>query len=271
MYHKTMKIGIYYKKDKIKDDTVVTHLQGGFLRHGVKAEVLSSYADIAGKDFVIVLGGDGALLHAALEAARSNVKIVGVNYGTLGFLTEYESADTDEVISLILEGKYTVLKRTILEVTCKGVTSYALNEVSLQRDALAPAVKQLVSFETKIDGKEVENVLSDGIIVSTPTGSTAYSLAAGGCILTPEVPVFLLTPLNAFSWKTRPVVFSDEKEVKILLPRERDKAHLFCDGKHVGSVGSGDEIVVRKASFTADFLQGEYSDFFYRLRTKIRN
>ncbi len=269
LYNICMNIGIIYKKEKLKDETVVTHLQGDFLKRGIRVQVLSSYEEIAQKDIVIVLGGDGALLHAARYAAKSGTKVIGINYGTLGFLTEYESKDTDKVVSLICDNRYTVLKRTIMEVRCGEKKAYALNEVSLQRNALAPSAKQLIEFRAEMDGKFVDDILSDGLVVCTPTGSTAYSLSAGGSILSPDVPAFMLTPLCAFSLRSRPIVYSDSKQLSITVHRERDKALLFCDGKYFCEAAYGDKIIVQKAAFTADFIQGGDSNFFEKINSKF--
>lgn len=269
MYNKAMKVGIIYKKGKLKDESVLSALIDGFQERGVETKILNGYDELVGLDFVVVLGGDGAILHSAVVAAKNNIKIVGINYGTLGFLTEYESRDTKQVISLICDGNYRVQKRSVLKVECKGNVAYCLNEVCIQRNALAPSAKQMIEFGAEMNGRHVDDFLSDGLIVCTPTGSTAYSLSAGGCIMTPEVKGFMLTPVCAFSLRSRPIIFPDDVKLSVVINREKDNALLFCDGKFLCEANHLDKISIMKADFTADFITGEDSSFFDKLNGKF--
>lgn len=264
-----MEIGIVYKKEKLKNSTVPDLLIKGFLKRGVNAKIISDYDLLKNIDIALVLGGDGAIIHTAVAAARCGAKIVGINYGTLGFLTEYESKETERVISLICDGNYKILSRSIIKATCNGETSYSMNEVSLQRNALAPSSKKMIEFGVKINGENADDCLSDGMIVCTPTGSTAYSLSAGGAIMTPDLNAFMLTPICAFSLRSRPVVFNDSSKIEIKVNRVQDKALLFSDGKLVSELGYGDVVKIEKAEFTADFIQEESSLFFEKIKNKF--
>lgn len=264
-----MKVGIIYKKSKVKDERIVTNLVENFKFHGAEAVILNGYDELKDLDVVLVLGGDGAILHSAVPASKNRIKIIGVNYGTLGFLTEYESRDTDKVVSLICDGNYELQKRSVLEVEINGKKHYCLNEVSLQRNTMARVGKQMTEFTVTINGEEMSHILSDGLIVCTPTGSTAYSLSAGGSIMTPDLKAFMLTPICAFSLRSRPVVFSDEEELQIGIVRKSDGAVVFGDGRFIGEVSCGETVRVGKAPFTADFITEKGQIFWKKLTSKL--
>ena len=266
-----MKVGILGNKNKVKNiqtiEEIVEKLQGW----GYETVRFSCPSDIRDVDVVIVLGGDGAILHASVLSAKRKVKIIGINYGNLGFLAEFEKNEWDCVQKLLhqIETKTCrILKRSVLQVEVFGRTYYALNEVSLQRDPGLDATKGTQILRIEMQSQVGKDVLSgDGLLVCTPTGSTAYSLSAGGAILTPEVPVFMMTPICAFSMRSRPIVFSDKEELKFKIAR--GKAILLADGMTVGPIPENMEITVKKAGFTADFPIMEESDFFLKVRNKL--
>ncbi len=266
-----MKVGVLGNINKIKTaqtmEALVAFLQG----EGYETVAFTSHRDIGGVDVVLVLGGDGALLHASVVAAKENVKIIGINYGTLGFLTEYEKDERERVKELLraLENNACrIIKRSLLEITIEGRTFYGLNEISIQRDYGVLTSKSTQILRLDIEAKEGKDTIAgDGLLLCTPTGSTAYSLSAGGAILTPEVPVFMMTPICAFSMRARPIVFSDEDEFKIVV--SKGKSIVLVDGGVVASLPEGKEIYVKKAPFTADFPVKENSDFFARVRNKL--
>ena len=222
-------------------------------------------------DVLLVLGGDGAILHSAVIAAKKGIKIIGINYGTLGFLTEYERHERErvkELLSLLAQGKAPIVKRSLLQLDIGDKTYYALNEIVIQRDygLLSTTSTQILKLE--LETKEGKNEISgDGLLICTPTGSTAYSLSAGGAILTPEVPVFMVTPICAFSMRARPIVFSDENT--FCVHSTKGKSIVLADGKVVASLPENIEMRIHKAPFTADFPTKEGSDFFDRVRNKL--
>ena len=264
-----MKIGVVGNIVKIRDETVV----GLFLRflqtEGYEAVLFEKAEDIGGVDALVVLGGDGAILHAATEAARKNIKLIGINYGNLGFLTEYEKEETErvkELLSELREGSCPILRRTMLELEVNGQKHYGLNEVVLQRDYSA-ADTQIAKLNVKINGEDADTVVGDGLLLCTPTGSTAYSLSAGGALLTPQVPAFMLTPICAFSLNVRPLIFPDTDIVSMSV--SKGKVMLLIDGKQVSPIMEGMEVTVRKAPFTADFPRRGDSCFYRKIRTKL--
>ena len=266
-----MKIGIFGKANKVKSEQTIEDIVAFIRSLGYETTRFCSITEICDVDVVVVLGGDGAILHSAVIAAQNNVKIVGINYGNLGFLTEYEKDEREQIKELLAsleQGSCRILRRSVLQCEVAGKTFYALNEISLQRDYGLYAHKSTQLLKLKMEtGEGADRISGDGILISTPTGSTAYSLSAGGAILTPEVPVFMMTPICAFSMRTRPVVFSDSEQFKITI--EHGKAILSADGYAAALLPETAEITVKKAPFTADFPVREHSDFFAKVRNKL--
>lgn len=266
-----MKIGVLGKLSKVKTESVVDGLVDFLRELGYETVKIASPTDIRDMDVAVVLGGDGALLHAAVLAARNNVKIVGINYGNLGFLTEYEKDERERIRELLQEvesGECRVVKRSLLQCQVAGKTFYALNEIALQRDYGDLSLKTPQILKVEVETNEGSTLVSgDGVLISTPTGSTAYSLSAGGAILTPEVPVFMMTPICAFSMRSRPIVFSDTEE--FTLGVTRGKARLLADGHVLAVLPENVQIRVKKAPFTADFPTRNHSGFLDKVKNKL--
>ena len=266
-----MKIGVLGKITKVGTDEVIQEIIAALESLGHKTVRFSTHREIDGVDVVIVLGGDGAILHAAVPAAQKGIKIIGINFGNLGFLTEYEKDEREGVKDLItaLEvGLCKIVKRSLLEVAIGEKVFYALNEVAIQRDnsLISAAATQILSVE--IETKEGKDTIAgDGMLICTPTGSTAYSLSAGGAILVPEVPVFMMTPICAFSMRSRPIVFADTDEFTIRI--KKGKSIILSDGRVIAALPENGEIHIKKAPFTADFPVKDGADFFARVRNKI--
>lgn len=266
-----MKIGLVGNVAKIKNPNVVEEFERFLNENGYQPVVFSSNAEIDGVDVLIVLGGDGAILHAATVAAPKGIKVIGVNYGNLGFLAEYEKSEQEGIVELLKsleEGQARILKRSLLSLNFDGNTYYALNEVGLQRhfDETDPYQAQILRLRIEIDDL-VDTIAGDGLLISTPTGSTAYSLSAGGAILTPEVPALMMTPICAFSLQKRPIVFPDSEVFH--LRAERGKALVLVDGKAVGYLKAGELLEVKKAPFAAEFPVRDQSDFFGKIKNKL--
>lgn len=259
-----MRIGIFYHEEKV-ERSVVEELEELF---GGQAVAFTEEEQISKVDRLVVLGGDGAVLRAARRASEKNIPLVGVNYGTVGFLTEFERGETAAVAELVLNENCDTIKRAMLEVEHAGLRAYCLNELALMRRIAPDSVDGVVRIRVNIDGSPAGEFGADGLIVSTPTGSTAYSLSAGGSILTPDCEAFLLTPVCAFSMKSRPIICSDKSELTFTFP-ENHAIVLHGDGKFLGEVGKGDLVTVRKSQRSATFLTKGKNDFFRRLTEKI--
>ncbi len=266
-----MKIGILGKISKIKSMETINKLSAYLMGLGYRTTIFSSPSEIEAVDVVIILGGDGAILHSAVFAAKKNIPIIGINYGNLGFLTEYEKAEGEKVKELLERLNHKtcrIVKRSLLQLEIGERTFYALNEIAIQRDygLSSPSSTQILKLEVCVkEGKDV--VAGDGILICTPTGSTAYSLSAGGAILTPEVPVFMMTPICAFSMRNRPIVFEDTEE--FIVKSITGKAIVLLDGKALTEIGENVEIKIKKAPFTANFPVKENSDFFEKVKNKL--
>lgn len=266
-----MKVGLVGNASKTEQENAIVQLKTFLQENGYSVTRFASHLDIEGVDVVIVLGGDGAILHAAVVAAQKSIKVIGINYGTLGFLTEYERDAAQDVLLLLksLQNQSCrIVKRSLLKVSVKGKTYYALNELALQRH-LEPSnttPSQIMQVEMRLDG-ESDVIAGDGVLICTPTGSTAFSLSAGGAIICPETKVFMMTPICAFSMRSRPIVFSDDE--KVVLRIQRGIALALLDGKAMEKIEEGEEILVEKAPFFAEFPVHNDSGFLSKIRNKL--
>ncbi len=262
-----MKVGIFYHENKVSPK-VVSGLLALLNERGAEVECFSSEDAIHSVDRLIILGGDGAVLRAARRASVLGIPIVGVNYGRLGFLTEFERGEEAAAVELALDEHCRLLHRAMLEVRHGDKVMYCLNELALMRRIAPDSEDAVVRLSVEIDGTPAGEFTSDGLIVCTPTGSTAYSLSAGGIILTPDCNAFLLTPVNAFSMRSRPIACADKSELTFSLPHGGDVV-MHCDGIFLGEMRQGDLVTVRKSQRYATFLTKGRGDFFRRLTEKI--
>jgi NAD+ kinase len=222
-------------------------------------------------DFVIVLGGDGTLLSTARCVAQAEIPILGVNLGSLGFLTEVKQEEIEQALSEVDAGRCEMSLRPMLrcQVARQGkcvATHDALNEVVMNQSAVA----RITDFEVRVNGHFVANYKADGLIISTPTGSTAYSLAAGGPILSPEVLGFVITPVASHALTNRPLVVKDTAiiEAKILVTREQ--AFLTVDGQVGTPLVDDDVIICNKSEYKVKLFKFAGRSFFDVLRTKLK-
>ena len=259
-----MRIGIYYNVAREIAESFRACLQ----KSGAEVKILTRDEEICECDRMIVLGGDGTILHAAKRAATWGIPLVGVNYGRLGFLTEFEQDETDSLIELILDENCPCIERTMLEITLNGTSCLCLNELALLREISPERANRVESVAVRLNGSKAGDFVADGLIVATPTGSTAYSLSAGGSIATPDCGIFLLTPVCAFSLKSRPIICPDSSLLSFGIS-EGDFLMAYGDGVFLGKVGAEDRITVKKADRSARFLTRDIRGFFARLTKKI--
>lgn len=223
-----------------------------------------------GPDFAIVLGGDGTLLSAARAVAPLNIPILGVNLGSLGFLTEVPLPDLYPALRAVAANECEVDVRSMIHARLlrngqQLAEAHALNDVVVSKTTIA----RLVSFEIHLNGAFVTHSRGDGLIVATPTGSTAYSLAAGGPILMPQVDAFQITPICPHSLSHRPLVVRDSVEIEIQVRSAADEAFLSIDGQVGVPVTEGDRLVCRKSPYNTQLLR-LHKSFFDVLRTKLK-
>ena len=260
-----MKIGIFFNRDQT-DGSTAQELLNALRENGAEAEILVREDDIGTVDRLVVLGGDGTMLKAARKAAECGVPLFGINYGHIGFLTEFERGETVEAICLALSDACDLIERSMLEVELNGTRFVCLNECSLQHK-ITPRENKVVKIDVQIDGNDAGEIVADGIIVATPTGSTAYSLSAGGSILMPECEDFIFTPVCALSLKSRPVVYPSSAELSFTIPKS--DLFLYGDGKYLGEVKAGETVRIRKAKRCATFLTRNKKACFLKITEKI--
>lgn len=222
-------------------------------------------------DCILVLGGDGTLLNTARILAPSGIPLFGVNFGQLGFLTEVEIADVIPSLEKLLAGQYTIEERMMLEAVVSRdgqvINKYiCLNDVVIAKGAFS----RLIYMETYINEEYVETYPADGLILSTPTGSTAYSLSAGGPLVEPNLELMLITPICPHTLYARPMVVSSEETIKARLISSQAEVMLTLDGQHGISIKEGDEITVKKATCKARFLKLRQRTFFEVVREKMK-
>jgi NAD+ kinase len=223
-------------------------------------------------DLVVVLGGDGTLIHAARLLGGRPAPILGVNMGSLGFLTEVPQSEMYAAIDLVLSGKATVSERMKLRVHLHRagtekplVDAQVLNDVVIGKGALA----RMAEFDTRCSGQFVATYKADGMIVATPTGSTAYSLAANGPILFPTMRGVVLSPICPHTLTQRPIVVPDDQELEIILVNDSE-VFLTLDGQRGIPLERGDRVQVKQSTHRVLLVRNPAIDFFGILRAKLR-
>ena len=268
--YSVMKVGIYFNKKYLSGYLeTVQKIKERLGASGIECAAVRSSEELDGIDVLMVLGGDGTILTVAADCARRGIKIMGINYGHIGFLAEFEQEKLDEAIELLCSGDYSTEKRSMLSVEIGGRSFIALNDLVIERSTYGQKYSNTISLSAYIDGSLVDNYLSDGIIVSTPTGSTAYSLAAGGSVLTPDIDAFILTPLCAHSLQSRPIVYSDKSELRILYEKENTAVNVSVDGIIVGEFEGAVEAKITKSQYFTEFITSDKVNFFDKLLSKL--
>ena len=220
-------------------------------------------------NFVFAIGGDGTILRSITYVKDSNIPILGINTGRLGFLTSIQKENIQEAISLIVNNKFSIIKRTLLEVKSGSKNDafydypFALNEITIQRKDTT----SLLNISCEINDKYLTNYWSDGLIISTPTGSTGYSLSNGGSIVSPESNVILLNPIAPHNINMRSLVIPDNSKINIDIKGDTD-INLSVDSR-IYSVDCSNQIEIFKADFTIGTIKFENDNFYKRLREKL--
>ncbi|MDR1983691.1 MAG: NAD kinase [Prevotellaceae bacterium] len=216
--------------------------------------------------FFVSLGGDGTFLEATRFVRKNNIPIIGVNTGSLGFLANVSVDEFQTVLGEILNGKYETEHRTLIHVEAQGkknISACALNEITLQRTMPA-----LISTTVEINGERLSQYWSDGLIIATPTGSTAYSMSVGGPIIVPTASNFVISPIAPHNLAIRPFVISDDIEIKIKLQTRGEKAMLTVDNQ-MFEVESGMEFTLKKSKYEISIIKPNSVNFYKTLRNKL--
>ncbi len=230
-----------------------------------------SLADIGQRaDLAVVVGGDGNMLGAARILARYNIKVIGINRGNLGFLTDLDPDSALQQLSDVLNGEYRCEQRFLLEAqVCRegvcGRLSTAINEVVLHPGKVA----HMIEFEVYIDDRFAFSQRSDGLIIATPTGSTAYSLSAGGPILMPTIDAIALVPMFPHTLSSRPLVISGNSTIRLRFSQVTADLEISCDSQIALPIQEGEEIFIRRSDYHLDLVHPHDYNYFNTLSSKL--
>ena len=220
-------------------------------------------------DLLVVIGGDGTVLRAARETAGSNTPLLGVNAGRLGFLTSASVDDIDQSFDKLWDNKYAIDPLPLIQATGnfsgKKLKVLALNDILISRGANP----RLIEMEVKVDGELLTNYRCDGLIIATPAGSTAYSLAAGGAVVIPRAEVLTLNPICPQALSNRPLIVSFASTIEITILKHRAQTYLSADGQMQAELKTNDTIRIRRSRTKARLIRLEGNSFFETLRHKL--
>lgn len=254
---------IYMDRDfyqQIQRETVVRKLPTYTLDSGLD----SSF------DLFVSFGGDGTMLRAVTYVREFGIPMVGVNTGRLGFLSTFKREEVRELVQGFKAGAYKVGNRSLVALApgqldgAFGDLQFALNEITVSRKDTT----SMITVETYLDGEYLTSYWADGLIIATPTGSTGYSLSCGGPVIAPSARSFVLTPIAPHNLNARPLVISDETEIRIRVSGREDN-HLVSLDSRIVTVPNGQELIIKKADFTLPMLEYQSGSFFNTLRSKL--
>lgn len=269
-------IALIYNDKKEKNLTIVNELKDFLTKKSLNTIVCKTrtenpeWSKITKEiELAIVLGGDGTLLATSREIAHLGIPILGINTGHLGFLTEGSDNKAESVIEEVLEGKYKIESRSMLSIeVLNGKTEgpfISLNDIVINRSIK----NKMLQMKLYIDKNEVADYSADGLIISTPTGSTAYALSAGGAVLDPEIEGIEIVPICAHTLTNRPHVISNKREILITFSRAHEGTTVQIDGQVSFEIGSKSEIKITKSQHTTKLIKLLDSNFYNRVRQKF--
>jgi len=278
-------IGIYANEQKDKDFIYTRILVDSIRKYGGDIRICPYIAKKANievnsgnmgdiynqSDIIVCLGGDGTFLKAARKVYTAGIPILGINLGSLGFLTEVDKNEIDKAAKCLMEGRYEIEERMMLKVCMKGKNGEykedaALNDVVISRGA----VSRIVHLNTYVNDSFIDSFPADGLIISSPTGSTAYSLSAGGPIVEPNMNLMIISPICPHILYSRSIIVTEDSVIKVVIAEKSGyEAMVTVDGQKGYDVGHGDIIEVRKSDFKVKMICIKRHNFFNVLRNKI--
>ncbi|MFN8115207.1 MAG: NAD kinase [Bacteroidia bacterium] len=283
-----MTIAVYARNTKDNNPSYLENLLVLSAKENFKVIVFKSYVDylnttynksfslgtfsnseelIAKADYVISLGGDGTMLETLEYVRKSGIPVLGVNTGRLGFLATVFKEDFEKAIQLLINEKFTLDKRELIELdktTCFNEVNYALNEFTIHKKESSA----MINIDTYVDGIFLNSYFADGLIVSTPTGSTAYSLSCGGPIMVPDSDNFIITPIAPHNLNVRPIVISNNKTLSFKVSSRSDSFNVSLDSRSK-TISNLSELIIKKADFKFHMINLEGQHFFETLRNKL--
>ncbi len=252
----------------------------------IEAEFYKLYLDSGGKwqydtftasrglddsfDMFVSFGGDGTILRATTFVKDLGIPIVGVNTGRLGFLSTFKKEDVRKVVQEFVSGEYVIVERSLVQLNTEaldtefGDLNFALNEITVSRKDTT----SMITVETYLNNEYLTSYWADGLIISTPTGSTGYSLSCGGPVIVPTAKSLVLTPIAPHNLNARPLVISDDTVIRLRVSG-REKNHLVSLDSRIASLENGQEITIRKAPFTIKMIEYTSESFLKTLRNKL--
>lgn len=269
----TTKAAIIVKRTEPKAGATALAIQERLAEMGVEATIDDSWDKplAPGTQVAIVLGGDGTLLSAARRAAPMRIPILGVNMGNLGFLTEVEPADVGDALRALKAGDFGIEERTMVEVRVrrKGSTIetlIGLNDIVITKGAFA----RLISLDVFVNEEYYAKFTADGVIICSPTGSTAYSLSAGGPLVNPNIDVLLVTPICPHTLFSRSLVIAGSDTVRVVVDAPHEQVAVTVDGQIGLALESGDEVIVGRAPHVTRFVKLHDRNFYGVLRGRLK-
>jgi NAD+ kinase len=273
-------VGIIENSDVVELTKILVEKLGSL---GVEVYLESKLASLAGynnctelenihkhSDVVIVLGGDGTFLAVSRILSGTDIPVVGINMGYLGFLTEVTREEALQLVDIIANGSYEVENREMISAKVirenKQYCNYdVLNDVVISRGI----VSRVVDLALEINDKQISTFKADGLILATPTGSTAYSLSAGGPIVFPALPLMIITPICSHTLTNRPLVVSNKRIIRVRSLTDATELHLTLDGQISFDLMAGDVVEVTKSQKSVKFIRSPFRDYFSILKTKL--
>jgi NAD+ kinase len=261
------------RKTKPEADNVALQIESWMQRAGIETTLDYSWDGPLpdSTDCVIALGGDGTLLSVARRAAATGIPILGVNLGNLGFLTEVEPVNVEKALEALVRGDYVIEERTMVKATVmrtgRSVASLVgLNDVVISKGAFA----RIISLDIFVNDEYYTTFPADGIIISSPTGSTAYSLSAGGPLISPSIDVMLVTPICPHTLFSRSLVIAGDDSVRVVVEAPHEEVAATVDGQVGFKVESHDEIIVERAPQVTRFVRLQAKSFYGTMRERLK-
>jgi len=277
-----LRFAIYTKLDPQENNDHIFSVLKSLQKHNIDFDIDGDSSDLLSKsfdskihfnrikkltkdyDYVVSIGGDGTILRSADEIGKLSIPIIGLNKGRLGFLANSPVEAFDSIIEKIKASKFKISERSIIQVEFEGNIKNALNEISVSRKNTT----SLITIDTKLDDQYLNTYWADGLIISTPTGSTGYSLSCGGPIIMPDSKNFVLTPIAPHNLNARPLVISDEKKIEISINGRESEYFVSADSK-IFSVSIDSKIYISKAPYFLKMVEFEDDSYINTLREKL--
>jgi NAD+ kinase len=276
---KIKSVGIVVKPGHAEARSTATELSAWLKEHGIKiigkaipaGEARRRSDSLTDADLIVVLGGDGTMISTARMIGDADALVLGINHGSLGYLTDFRIEEMFPALESIIAGEYEIDRRVMLDAehhrnSKKLASGRVLNDVVINKAALA----RIIDIDVNLNGLFVNKFRADGLIVSTPTGSTAYNLSAGGPIIYPSMNAVVLTPICPFTLTNRPIVVPDTAEIELTLDNENEGVVLSLDGQTGFPMKAADRVLIRKSSVTFNLVQPSNRNYFDVLRDKLK-